>query len=132
VVLLCRSVAEPQHDLGAQASPSRTRSSDPKAVVESLADDAGTTTPPLAAGEKRTTPPPAADSRAASPPRAGDVGAGGAVGDVGTPASPRIIDVGPISSRPSGVGDYLVKDQAQIDQAPGGPGTSGAQVPDSL
>jgi hypothetical protein len=56
---------------------------------------------------------------------------GGAVGDVGTPASPRIIDVDPISSRPAGADDDRVKDQAQIDQAPGGPGMSGAEVPDS-
>jgi hypothetical protein len=66
-----------------------------------------------------------------SPPRAGDVGAGSAVGDVGTPAFPRVFDVDPISSRPAGADDELVKDQAQIDLAPGGPGTSGAQVPDS-
>jgi hypothetical protein len=56
------------------------------------------------------------------------MGAGGVVGDVGTPASPRIIDVDPISSRPAGADDGLVKDQPQIDQAPRGPGTSGAQV----
>jgi hypothetical protein len=130
VVFLCRSVAEPQRSLGAKASPSRTRSPDPKVVVESLADDAGTATPPPAASERRTTPPLAADSRTVSPPRADDAGAGGVVGDIGTPTSPRIIDVDPISARPGGVDDDLVKDQAQIDQASGGPGTSGAQVPD--
>jgi hypothetical protein len=131
VVFLCRSVAEPQHDLGAQASPSRTRSPDPKVVVESLADNARTATPPSVAGEKRTTPPAAADSRTASPPHTDDTGAGGAVGDIRTPASPRIIDVDPINARPGGVDNNLVKDQAQIDQAPGGPGTFGARVPDS-
>jgi hypothetical protein len=99
-------------------------------MVESLADDAGTTTPPLAAGEKRTTPPSMADLRTASPPRADDAGAGGVVGDVGTQASLRIIDVDPISARPGGVDDDLVKDQAQIDQAPGGLEMPGAQVPD--
>jgi hypothetical protein len=72
VVFLCRLIAEPQRDLGAQASPSRTRSPDPKVVVESLVDDAGTATPLPAAGEKRTTPPPPADSRTASPPRVDD------------------------------------------------------------
>jgi hypothetical protein len=41
--------------------------------------------------------------------------------------SPRIIDVNPISARPARADD-LVKDQPQIDQAPRGPGTSGAQV----
>jgi hypothetical protein len=38
--------------------------------------------------------------------------------------------VDPISSIPAGVDDDLVKDLAQIDQAPRGPGTSGAHVPD--
>jgi hypothetical protein len=129
-VFFCRSVAEPQRDLGAQASPSRTRSPDPKVMVELLADDEGTGTSPPVAGEKRTTPPPMADSRTASTPRADDAGAEGVVGDVGTPASPRIIDVNPISARPGGDND-LVKDQAQIEQAPGGPGMSSAHVPDS-
>jgi hypothetical protein len=109
---LCESVAEPQRDLHAQASPSRTRSPDPKVVVESLADNVGTTTLPPAAGEKRVTPPPAVDSRTVSPPRAGDAGAGGAVGDVRMSPSPRIIDVDPISSRPGGVDNDLVKDHA--------------------
>jgi hypothetical protein len=49
---LCRSVAEPQRDLGAQASPSRTRSPDPKVVAQSLVDDARTANPPPAADEK--------------------------------------------------------------------------------
>jgi hypothetical protein len=109
-VFLCRSVAEPQHDLVAQAWPSRTRSPDPKVVVVSLADDAGTAIPPSTAGEKRMNPPLAADSRTTSPPCVGDAGARGAVGDVRMPASPRIIDVGPIISRPVGVYDDLVKD----------------------
>jgi hypothetical protein len=39
--------------------------------------------------------------------------------------------VDPISSKPVGADYDLVKDQPQIDQAPRGPGTSGAQVPDS-
>jgi hypothetical protein len=99
--------------------------------VESLTDDAQTATPPPGAGEERTTPSVASDSRMVSPPRACDAGVGSAVGDVGTPTSPRIIDVDPISSRPAGADNVLVKDQAQIDQAPRGPGTSGAQVPNS-
>jgi hypothetical protein len=94
--------------------------------VESLADDAGTTAPPSAAVENRMALPAAADSRTESPPRVDGAGAGGAVGDVGMPPSLRIIDVDPISTRPGGVDDDLVKDQAQIDQAPGGPGMSGA------
>jgi hypothetical protein len=113
-MFLCRSVVESQHDLGALASPCRTRSSDPKVVMDSLADDTGTATPPPAVGERGTAPPLVEDSGAGSPPRAGDVGAGGAVGDVRTPASPRIIDVDPISARPAGADDDLVRDQAQI------------------
>jgi hypothetical protein len=50
-------------------------------------------------------------------------------GDPGVPMSH--IDVDPITARPAGADDDLVKDQAQIDQALGGPGTSGAQVPNS-
>jgi hypothetical protein len=130
VVLLCRSVAEPQRDLGAQASPSRTRSPDPKVVVESLTDDEWTATPPLGAAENRTTLPLVVDSRVASPPRAIDAGEGGAVGDVRMPASLGIIDVDPIGCRPGGADD-LVKEQPQIDHASRGPRTSGAQVPDS-
>jgi hypothetical protein len=113
-MFLCRSVAEPQRDLGAQALPSHTRSPDPKVVVDSLADDAGTATPPPGAAEKRTTSPPVVDSKVASPPRAGDTGAGGVDGDVRTLASPRIIDVDPIISRPAGADDDLIKDQVKL------------------
>jgi hypothetical protein len=70
------------------------------------------------------------DTRVASPARAVEVGEGAAVGDVGAVVSPRIIYVDPISARAAGVDD-LVKDQPQIDQVPGGPGTSGAHVPKS-
>jgi hypothetical protein len=75
-----------------------------------LADYARMTTLPPTAGERRMTPPPPADSRTASPPRADDAGAGAAVGDVETSASPRIIDVDPISARPGGVDDDLLED----------------------
>jgi hypothetical protein len=78
---------EPQRDLGAQASPSRTRSPDPKVMGESLADDARTATPPLGAAENRATSLPVADSRVVSPPCTIEAGEGGVVGDVGTPAS---------------------------------------------
>jgi hypothetical protein len=71
---LCRSVAEPQRDLGAQASPSRTRSPDPKVVGESLADDARIATPPRGAVESRANLPPVADSRVVSPLRAVEAG----------------------------------------------------------
>jgi hypothetical protein len=60
------------------------------------------------------------------------VEAGGASsGDVGATTSPTIIDVDPISAVPGGAED-LVRDQPQIDLAPGGPGISGVQVPSSL
>jgi hypothetical protein len=74
--LLCRSVAEPQRDLGAQASLSRTRSSDRKVVAESLIDDARMATPPLGAAENRETSPLVADSRVASSPCAVEAGEG--------------------------------------------------------
>jgi hypothetical protein len=95
--LLCRSVAEPQPDLGAQASPSRTTSPDPKVLGESLANDAQTATPPRGAAESRATSPLVADPRVANPPRAVEVGEGGAVGDVRMPASLGIINVDPIN-----------------------------------
>jgi hypothetical protein len=120
----------PQDDLGASASPSCTRSPDPKVVREVLADDTRTATPPRGAAESRAASPPVVDTRVASPPRVVEVGEGTSVGDVGATTSPRIIDVNPISARPAGAED-LIRDQPQIDQAPRGPGTSGAQVPKS-
>jgi hypothetical protein len=102
-------VAEPQQDLGAPTSPSRTRSADPKVMGESLVDDARTATPPRGAAESRATSPPVADTRMASPPRTVEAGEGAIVGDVGAMVSPRIIDVDLISARPAG-GDDLVKD----------------------
>jgi hypothetical protein len=72
-MFLCRPVAVPQLDLGAQASPSRTRSPDPKVVAQSLTVDARTATPPPGVAEKKATSPIVADSRMASPPHAVDV-----------------------------------------------------------
>jgi hypothetical protein len=54
---VCRSVVEPQRDLGAQALPSRTRSPDPRGATQSLVDNARTVTPPPAADERVVTPP---------------------------------------------------------------------------
>jgi hypothetical protein len=130
VVLLCKPVVVPHRDLGTQASPSRTRSPDPKVVGGSLDDDVRTTTPPRGATESRATSMLVADLRVASPPCAVEAGEGSTVGDVGVAASPRIIDVDRISAIPTGADD-LVKDQPQIDQVPRGPGTSGTQVPES-
>jgi hypothetical protein len=64
-----------------------------------------------------------ADTWVVSPSSAIEAGEGATVGDVRAVVSPRIIDVDPISAIPAGADD-LVKDQPQIDQAPGGPGTS--------
>jgi hypothetical protein len=117
---VCKSVAEPQRDLGTQASPSCMRSPDPRGTTQSLVDDARTSTLP-----------PATDLRAATLSHDDEAGAGCALGDVGTSASPRVIDVDLISARPSGMEEDLIRDQAQIEQAPHGLGTSSAQVPDS-
>jgi hypothetical protein len=130
VALLCRSVAEPQQELGALASPSRTRSADPKVVGESLVDDERTATPPQGVADSRATSPLVADTRMASPPHTVEAGEVATVGDVGATVSPRIINVDPISARPAKADD-LVMDQPLIDQAPGGPRTFGAQVPES-
>jgi hypothetical protein len=54
---LCKSVVEPQRDLGAQASPSRTRLPDHEVAAQTLDDDTRTATPPPAADAKMTTPP---------------------------------------------------------------------------
>jgi hypothetical protein len=109
VALLCRLVAVPQHDLGAPASPSRTRSPDPKVVGESLVDNARTATPSRGAAESRATSSPVADSRVVSPPHAIEAREGATVGDVGVAVFPRIIDVDPISARAAGA-DELIKD----------------------
>jgi hypothetical protein len=120
----------PQDDLVAPASPSRTRSPDLKVVGEALADDAQTATPPRGAAESMVASPPVENTWVASPPRVVEAGEGTSVGDVGATTSPKIINVDPISARPAGA-EYLIKDEPQIHQAPRGPGTSGAQVPES-
>jgi hypothetical protein len=128
VLLTCRPAVAPQGDLGAPASPSRTRSDELKVMGEVLADDTHIATPPWGAVESRATSPPVVDARVETPPRVADAGDATSTGDVEATTSPTIIDVDPISARPAGA-EGLVRDQPQIDQAPGGPGTSGAQVP---
>jgi hypothetical protein len=98
-------------------------------VGEALADDAHTATPPRGAAEDRVTSPPVADARVDIPPRTAETG-GASAGDVGATTSPMVIDVDPISAMSGGAED-LVRDQPQIDLAPGGPETSGAHVPPS-
>jgi hypothetical protein len=69
---------------------------------------------------------PVADTRVNTPPRTTEA-VEASVGDVGATTSPTIIEVDPIRAVPGGAED-LVRDQLQIDLAPGGPETSGAQV----
>jgi hypothetical protein len=128
-VLPCRPVARPQGLPVALSSPSRTRSPEPHVVGEALADDARTATPPRGAVENVVTSPPVADVRVGTPPRVAEV-VGTSAGDVGATTSPTIIDTDPISAVAGGAED-LVRDQPQIDLAPGGPEASGAQVPPS-
>jgi hypothetical protein len=87
-------------------------------------------TRPRGVAESRAASPSVADTGVASPPHTVEAGEGTSVGDVRVTTSPRIIDVDPISARTIGAED-LIRDQPQIDQAPKGPETSGAQVPES-
>jgi hypothetical protein len=93
VLLTCRSAVAPQGDLGAPASPSRTRSDEPKVVGEMLADDVHTATPPRGVVESRATSLPVADARVETPPCVADAGGTTSTGDVGAMNSPMIIDV---------------------------------------
>jgi hypothetical protein len=79
--------------------------------------------------ESVVTSPPAAAARVGTPPWVVEAEGASAKGVEAT-TSPMIIDVDPISAVPGGAED-LVRDQPQIDLAPGGPETSGAQVPPS-
>jgi hypothetical protein len=119
---VCRSIIEPQRDLGAQASPSHMRSPDHGVAAQTLADDARTETPPPAADSRMVTPPPAADARVVTPPLSADAGAPGTVGGIRASTSSLDIDVDPISAMPSGTDEDLVRDRAQIEQAPKDPG----------
>jgi hypothetical protein len=126
-MLSCRTVEVPQDDLGAPASPSGMRSANPTIMGEALADDACTATPPQGAVENRPTSLPVAGSRVETLPCVVEAG-GASAGDIGATTSPTVIDVDPISAVPGGA-EHLVRDPPQIDQALGGPGTPGAQVP---
>jgi hypothetical protein len=64
----------------------------------------------MAADERVATPLPATDSRTATPLRGDEVEKEVLYGDIGTSASPQIIDVHPISARPGGVDEDLVRD----------------------
>jgi hypothetical protein len=91
----CRSDVRPQRDLGAQASPSRTRSPDHEVGAQMLVDNA-----------RMTTPSPVAD-----------VGTHGSIGDVGASSSPPVIDVDPINTVPCTSYQDLIGDLIQIEQS---------------
>jgi hypothetical protein len=128
-VLPCRLVARPQGVPVAPSSPSRTRLLEPHVVGEALADDARTTTPPRGVAEGVAASPPMTDMRAGSPLHTTE-GVGTSAGEVGATTSPTVIDIDPIRTVHGGTED-MVGDQPQINLAPGGPETSGAQVPPS-
>jgi hypothetical protein len=109
--------------------PSRTRSPEPRVVGEVLADDVHIATLQRGAAESRATSPPVAAVRVETSPCT--AGAGGAsAGDIGATTSPTIIDSDPICTVRGGT-EELVRNQPQIDLAPGGLETYGAQVPPS-
>jgi hypothetical protein len=110
--------------------PPRTRSPEPTIVGEALADDAWTASPLWETVESWAVSLPAADARVESPLHAIEAGGVTSAGDVRATTPPGVIDVDPISARPAGTED-LIRDQLQNDQAPGGPGTTSAQVPPS-
>jgi hypothetical protein len=83
MVLPCWPAVAPQGDLGAPASPSRTRSDEPKVVGEVLADDAHAATPQRGAVESRGTSLPLVVSRVETPPRVADAGCTTSTRDVG-------------------------------------------------
>jgi hypothetical protein len=120
----------PQGGLVAPSSPSCTRSLEPRVVGEALSSDERTATPPRGVVESRVTSLPVAAARVETPPRAADEAGGASAGGVRATTSPTVIDVNPIGAVPGGAED-LVRDQLQIDLAPGGPETSGTQVPPS-
>jgi hypothetical protein len=131
VLLTCRPTVAPQGDLGAPASPSWTRSDEPKVVGEVLTDNEHTANPLRGVVESRATSPPVADARVETPPPVADAGGITSTGDIRATTSPMIIDIDPINARPVRAED-LVRHQPQIDQALVGPETSGAQVPQPL
>jgi hypothetical protein len=86
--------------------------------------DARGATPPPTANARRETTPPATDARRVTPPPAAGTGAQGAVGDIGASTSSLVINVDPINVMPGGTDEDLVRDRAQLEQAPKDLGSS--------
>jgi hypothetical protein len=76
-----------------------------------------------------TTSPPVTDTRAGSSLHTAE-GVETSLGEVGATTSPTVVDVDPIRVVPDRAKD-VAEDQPQIDLAPGGPESSGSQVPPS-
>jgi hypothetical protein len=91
---ICWSDMLPQRDLGAQASPSRTRSPDLEVGAQTLVDDVRTVTPPPAI----------------------NAGTQGSVGDVEASTSPPVIDGDPINTVPSTSAQDVTADSILIEK----------------
>jgi hypothetical protein len=83
-------------------------------VGETLVDDAQTASPPLEAVGSRAASPPVPDSRVESPSRTVEAGGVTSAGDIRAVTPLGVIDVDPISTRPTGAQD-LIRGQPQID-----------------
>jgi hypothetical protein len=101
-----RSDVQPQSALGAQDSPSRTRSSDHEVETQALVGDVGTS----------------------APPPVNEAGTQGSVGDVGVSSSPPITDVDPINSMPGTSAQGPTADPIQIELPRENPETTGVQA----
>jgi hypothetical protein len=88
----------------APSSPFRTRSPEPQAVWEALADDVRTATPTRGIAEGVTTSPPVTDTRADSPLRTAE-GVETSAGEVRATTSLIVVDVDPIRTVPGGTED---------------------------
>jgi hypothetical protein len=81
---------------------------------ETLADDAWTASPPQEAVGSRAASPPVPDLRVESPPRTVEAGGVTFAGYIWVVTPLGVIDVDPISTRPTGAQD-LIRGQPQID-----------------
>jgi hypothetical protein len=95
--------------LATPASPSRTRSPEPRVAGEALVDDARTATPTRGVAEGATTSSPVTDTGVGSSLHAAE-GVETSVGGVGATTSPTVVDVIPIRAVPVGARD-VAEDQ---------------------